>query len=76
MATLTEINAKGMAAFGDSWTKLMDKMDQIAKTDDPKLAKKLEMEMKQLEQIFKSIDAAINSMMNASETTMGAPRGG
>ncbi|MNS23933.1 hypothetical protein D3C72_557640 [compost metagenome] len=75
MATLTEINAKGMAAFGDSWTKLMDKMDQISKTDDPKLAKKLEMEMKQLEQIFKSIDAAINSLLNAETTIAQAPRG-
>ena len=75
MNTYTQTRDTAHAAFSKSWTNLMDKMNQIASTDDPKVAKKLEMEMKQLEQIFKSIDAAINSLLNAETTIAQAPRG-
>ena len=75
MNTYTQTRETAHTAFSGAWTKLMDKMDQISKTDDPKLAKKLEIEMKQLEQIFKSIDAAINSLLNAETTIAQAPRG-
>jgi hypothetical protein len=73
--TYTQTRDVSATAFNGAWTKMMDKMDQISKTDDPQAAKKLEMEMKQLEQIFKSIDAAINSLLNAETTVATAPRG-
>jgi hypothetical protein len=71
--TYTSNRAKATTAFDGAWDKMFQAFKD-AQSDDPKVAKEAAIRLKQLEQLFQTINSSIDSILACEKITTQSPR--